>query len=131
MVMVASWNGLLAVVRLLLSMGADPNSRNARDTALSLSLAADNDYLEICLLLVSHAADLLGIAWNGQTALDLYDIHRSLTPEVKKQRRALPSQGLRRRPAPESSLVCAGLLFVSLCVAISSRLQLARQGTCS
>ena len=57
--MTASLNGRLAVVGLLLSKGADPNSRNADDTALSL--AAEHDYLEVCLLLVSHAADLLEI----------------------------------------------------------------------
>ena len=101
--MIASFNGHLAVVGLLLSKGADPNSRNARQTALSL--AAEDDNLEICLLLISHAADLLEIVRDGETALDLYGVYSSLTPEVKKQRCALLRKAYDEGPHPNARWV--------------------------
>ena len=102
--MIASCYGHLAVVGWLLSKGADPNSRSASHTALSL--AAEFDYLEVCLLLVSHAADLLEIVRDGQTALDLYGIATSLTPEVKKQQRcALLRKAYDEGPHPNARWV--------------------------
>jgi hypothetical protein len=101
--MAASYNGHLAVVGLLLSKGADPNSRNAHHTALSL--AAASDHLEVCLLLVSHAADLLEIVYNGKTALDIYGTGINLTPEVRKQRRALLRKAYDEGPHPNARWV--------------------------
>ena len=103
--MVASVNGHLAVVGLLLSKGADPNSRDAVCTALSL--AAEFNHLEVCLLLVSHAADLLEIVRNGQTALDLYGSGYgiSLTLEVIKQRLALLRKAYDEGPHPNARWV--------------------------
>ena len=103
--MTASYKGHLAVVGWLLSKGADPNSRNAYWTALSM--AAERDHLEICLLLVSHAADLLEIVRDGQTALDLYGEHKhpKLTPEVKKQRLALLRKAYDEGPHPNARWV--------------------------
>jgi len=82
--MTAANNGHPAVVGWLLSKGADPNSRTVLYTALSL--AAERDHLEICLLMLSHAADLLEIVRDGMTALDLYGTYRGITPEIRKQR---------------------------------------------
>jgi hypothetical protein len=101
--MTASYNGHLAVVGLLLSKGADPNSRNAYHTALSL--AAAYDHPEVCLLLISHAADLLEIVRDGQTALDLYGVYSSLTPEVRKQRCALLRKAYDEGPHPNARWV--------------------------
>ena len=101
--MVASWNGHLAVVGLLLSKGADPNSRNADDTALSL--AAKYDKPEVCLLLISHAADLLEIVCDGKTALDIYGTSINLTPKVKKQRLALLRKAYDEGPHPNARWV--------------------------
>ena len=101
--MVASYNGNLAVVGLLLSKGADPNSRNAYETALSL--AAEKDLPDVCLLLISHAADLLEIVRDGQTALDLYDSYLCLTPKVKNQRLALLRKAYDEGPHPNARWV--------------------------
>ena len=102
--MTASYNGCLAVVGLLLSKGADPNSRNADRTALSL--AAEYDHLEVCLLLVSHAADLLEIVRNGLTALDIFGTsYTRVTPKVKKQRRALLRKAYDDGPHPNARWV--------------------------
>ena len=103
--MAASRNGSVAVVGLLLSKGADPNSRNADDTALSQ--AAEYDNPEVCLLLVSHAADLLEIVRDGQTALDRYGsgFGISLTRKVKKQRRALLRKAYDEGPHPNARWV--------------------------
>ena len=100
--MVASRNGRLAVVCLLLSKGADPNSRDSTRTALSL--AAAHDHLEVCLLLISHAADLLEIVRDGQTALDLCDSYLCLTPEVN-QRLALLRKAYDEGPHPNARWV--------------------------
>ena len=111
----------------------------------TLSAAADYDNFEVCLLLVSHAADVLEIVGYGQTALDLYGSHRrpNLTPEVKTQRRALLRKAYDEGPHPNafsffrqsitlSTLAgsAAGRLCVCWCATTSSRLQLARR-TCS
>ena len=103
--MVATHKGHLAVVGLLLSNGADPNSRNATHNALSQ--AADYDHLEVCLLLVSHAADLLEIVRNGQTAFDLYGsgLYSKLTRKVKKQRLALLRKAYDEGPHPNARWV--------------------------
>ena len=101
--MIASHYGHLAVVGLLLSKGADPNSRDATNT--TLSLAAQNDHPEVCLLLISHAADLLEIVRDGQNALDLYGFYSSLTPKVKKQRRALLRKAYDEGPHPNARWV--------------------------
>ena len=102
--MIASRFGHLAVVGWLLSKGADPNSRHASDTALSL--AAEYDHPEVCLLLISHAADLLEIVRYGQTALDLCDVYNSrLTPKVKKQRCALLRKAYDEGPHPNARWV--------------------------
>ena len=101
--MVASCNGHLAVVGLLLSKGADPNSRNATYTALSLTAEGDNP--EVCLLLISHAADLLEIVSDGENALDLYGVYSSLTPKVKKQRCALLRKAYDEGPHPNARWV--------------------------
>ena len=102
--MTASRNGHLTVVGLLLSKGADSNSRSADQTALSV--AAAYDHLEICILLVSRAADLLEIVSNGQTALDLYGFGWYIKSHPRGQEAAPRSspQGLRRGPAPKRSL---------------------------
>jgi Ankyrin repeats (3 copies) len=101
--MAASESGHLAVVGWLLSKGADPNSRNADCTALSL--AAEFDHLDICLLLVSHAADLLEI--DRQTALDLYGsgLDPKLYRKVKKQRLALLREAYDEGPHPNARWV--------------------------
>ena len=103
--MAASWRGHLAVVGLLLSKGADPNSRSADETALCL--AAEDDHPEVCLLLISHAADLLEIVRNGKTALDLSGIgtFTSLTSKVKKQRLALLRKAYDEGPHPNARWV--------------------------
>jgi len=103
--MVASFRGHLAVVALLLNKGADPNSRTAHCTVLSLAATYDN--LDICLLLVSHAADLLEIVGYGKTALDHYGSGYgiNLTPEVKKQRRALLRKAYDEGPHPNARWV--------------------------
>ena len=103
--MIASCDGHLAVVSWLLSKGADPNSRDAVYTALSL--AAAHDHLEVCLLLVSRAADLLEIVRDGKTALDLFGSGYgiSLTRKVKKQRRALLRKAYDDGPHPNARWV--------------------------
>ena len=101
--MIASCYGHLAVVGWLLSKGADPNSRHAYDTALSL--AAEFEHPEVCLLLISHAADLLEIVRYGMTALDLFGFGINLTPEVKKQRRALLRKAYDEGPHPNARWV--------------------------
>ena len=93
----------LTVVGWLLSKGADPNSRDAHSTALSL--AAQYDHPEVCLLLISHAADLLEIVYNGETALDLYGYDINLTPAVKQQRCALLRKAYDEGPHPNARWV--------------------------
>ena len=87
--MYASWKGRTAVVAVLLNHGADPNTRNEYYTALGL--AAANDYLPVCLLLVARAADLYAVnavRGAGQNALKVYgSFMNSLVPAVLEERR--------------------------------------------
>ena len=79
--MLASELGRTAVVAMLLNHGADPNTRNEDHTALGL--AASEDHLPICLLLVARAADLYAVnaVYLGGNALEGYGSSKySLTP---------------------------------------------------
>ena len=86
--MLASEKGHAAVVNVLLKHGVDPNTRNEDWTALGL--AAVEDHLPVCLLLVAQAADLyaLNATWGGQNVLEGYGRNRNLTPAVLEERRA-------------------------------------------
>ena len=112
--MVASFCGHLAVVGWLLSKGADPNARDDRNTALSL--AACNNHPEVCLLLISHAADLLEIVRDGQTA-HLYGDNDTKSPPSSRHSAALssarPTTRARTRTLAGSA---AGRLCVCVCV---------------
>jgi hypothetical protein len=101
----ASRSGHTAVVAVLLNHGADPNTRNYNWTALGL--AAANDHLPICLLLVARAADLYAVnAVNGtgQNALEGYGSFKylRLAPVVLVERRAQLKHAYDQGPHPNA-----------------------------
>ena len=101
--MYASILGHTAVVAMLLNHGADPNTRNENCTALGL--AASNDYLPICLLLVARAADLYAVNavfGTGRNALEGYGRYSSLAPAVLEERRALLKHAYDEGPHPNA-----------------------------
>ena len=101
--MIASFYGRTAVVAVLLNHGADPNTRNQYWTALGL--AAANDYLPICLLLVARAADLYAVnaVFGGQNALEGYGSSKNnLTPAVLEERRAQLKHAYDEGPHPNA-----------------------------
>jgi hypothetical protein len=100
----ASDYGRTAVVAVLLNHGADPNTRTQHCTALGL--AAANDNLPVCLLLVARAADLYAVdavnGW-GQNALEGYGRSKySLAPAVEEERRAQLKHAYDEGPHPNA-----------------------------
>ena len=97
----ASMCGRTAVVAVLLNHGADPNTRNQRCTALGLAAACD--HLPVCLLLVARAADLYAVnAAHAKNALESYGTKSTLTPAVKKKRRAQLKHAYDQGPHPNA-----------------------------
>ena len=95
----ASLEGHIATCTVLLDRGADPDSHDQYDSALSL--AARNDHLQVCLLLISRRANLM-LALNGGTALDRYGQYKRprLTPDELEQRRATVLTAFEQGPHP-------------------------------
>ena len=99
--MYASRYGHTAVVAVLLNHAADPNTRSQNYTALGL--AAANDHLPVCLLLVARAADLYAVnAVYGRNALEDYGSNSTLTPAVKKKRQAQLKHAYDEGPHPNA-----------------------------
>jgi hypothetical protein len=100
--MYASSFGYLQVCIVLLNSGSDPNLIDRYQEYNSLFLAAYNDNLEICLLLISHGANLMLII-NGYTALDKYGNIKEprLSPDELKQRRAILQKAFEEGPHPD------------------------------
>ena len=123
--MCASGRGHIAVITVLLNRGADPDSNNQNGSALSL--AARNDYLQVCLLLISRRANLM-LALTGRTALDVYGDykHPRLTPAELEQRRATLRTAFEQGPHPD---MCWARRRPFVCVLVGCDFQplLARQ----
>ena len=98
--MLASFNGHIAVCTVLLNRGADPDSNNQNSSALSL--AARFDYLQVCLLLISRRANLM-LALTYGTALAVYGNFKNprLTPAELEQRRAIVLTAFEQGPHPD------------------------------
>ena len=97
----ASYNGHIVTCTVLLDRGAEPDSNNQYDSALSR--AARKDHLQVCLLLISRRANLM-LALVGGTALDRYGEvkYPSLTPpDELEQRRATVLTAFEQGPHPD------------------------------
>ena len=96
----ASYRGRIVICTALLDRGADPDSHDQYDRALSL--AAINDRLQVCLLLISRRANLM-LALPECTALDRYGKYKypSLTPDELEQRRATLLTAFEQGPHPD------------------------------
>ena len=55
---VASFNGHVEVIKLLLSYGADINDKRSDNGISSLFVASENGHVEVVKLLLSHGADV-------------------------------------------------------------------------
>ena len=99
--MYASHYGYLAVCTILLDRGADPDSNDQLDSALSW--AASKDRLQVCLLLISRRANLMLALTDGRTALDQYGDRKypELTPDELEQRRAIVLTAFEQGPHPD------------------------------
>ena len=75
----ATWKGHQAVVELLLSLGADVNSRNNNDHwgTTPLHAAAHANQRAIAELLIAHGADVHAINLNGRTPLTETEFHKA------------------------------------------------------
>ena len=101
--LLASWEGHAAVADILLGRGCDPNTRSDNWTALGI--AAANDHLPVCILLLSKAADLYApMPHDVRTALQCYGEHARprLTPAVLEERRALLKHAYDEGPHPNA-----------------------------
>ena len=99
----ASWKGHVAVATILLGRGCDPDTRSNYMTALGI--AAANDRLPVCILLLSKAADLYATMLNGgRTALQRYGqlAYPPLSPAVLEERRALLQHAYDEGPHPNA-----------------------------
>ena len=99
---IASWQGHVAVATILLRLFFDPSTRN--DYITALGVAAANDRLPVCILLLSKGADLYALMADGHTALQWYgdSVHPPLTPAVLEQRRALLQHAYDEGPHPNA-----------------------------
>ena len=99
---VASMRGHVAVATILLVRGCDPNTRSGYFTALGV--AAANEYLPVCILLLSKAADLYALMPDGRTALQWYRqfVYPPLSPAVLEERRALLQHTYDEGPHPNA-----------------------------
>ena len=68
--MTGAYSGRTEIVEVLLEFGADPDSRTEEHT--SLGLACEQDYPDICLILIAGGANAMEICYDGMTALELY-----------------------------------------------------------
>jgi hypothetical protein len=97
----ASYNHL-AVVSLLVDNGADPCGRGLNYTALGR--AAENGYLEMCILLLSRGANLTALMRDGQlnslTALELYGREPNMSEEQKQEGRLAMTKAWEKGPHP-------------------------------
>ena len=99
----ASWKGHVAVATILLGRGCDPNTRSNDMTALGI--AAANEHLPVCILLLSKAADLYApMPGDGRTALQWYGqfADPDLSPAVLEERRALLQHAYDEGPHPNA-----------------------------
>ena len=121
----ASVYGYVAVITVLLDRGADPDSHDHYDSPLSM--AAINDHLQMCLLLISRRANLM-LTLLGDTALNQYGGHKrpSLTPDELEQRRATLRTAFEQGPHPD---MCWKRRWPFVCVLVGCDFQplLARQ----
>jgi Ankyrin repeats (3 copies) len=99
----ASCYGHVVVATVLLGRGCDPNTRS--DIWTALGIAAADDSLPVCILLLSKAADLYApMPRDGRTALQLYGLlaNTPLTPAVLRKRRALLQHAYDEGPHPNA-----------------------------
>lgn len=75
----ATWKGHKSVVELLLSLGADVNSRNNNDHwgTTPLHAAAHANQRAIAELLIAHGADVHAINLNGRTPMAETEFHKA------------------------------------------------------
>ena len=97
----ASYNHL-AVVSLLVDNGADPCGRGLNYTALGR--AAENGYLEMCILLLTRGANLTALMRDGQpesfTALERYGSETNMSEEQKEEGRMAMIKAWKYGPHP-------------------------------
>ena len=99
----ASALGHVAIATILLGRGCDPNTRSNSMTALGI--AALNDNLPVCILLLSKGADLYALMpRDGRTALQRYGegVYPDLSPAVLEERRALLQHAYDEGPHPNA-----------------------------
>jgi hypothetical protein len=102
--MYTAFYGLISACKVLLDHGANPDSHNQHTSALCV--AARQDRLQMCLLLISYRANLMLIV-DGNTALDEYDKFSlprytpRLTPVELSERRAILLTAFEQGPHPD------------------------------
>ena len=99
----ASHRGHVAVATILLRRGCDPNTKGSFFTALGV--AALNDQLTVCILLLSKAADLYApMPYDGRNALEWYgdSVYPPLAPAVLEERRAMLQHAYDEGPHPNA-----------------------------
>ena len=98
---IACMRGQRDVASLLLTRGADPNTRSKQLTAIGR--AASCGYHDVCLLLISHSAGLMAPMPNGskRSAYSLYGDAMVPPLSAAECSSAGAVEGLARGPAPE------------------------------
>lgn len=114
----ASKNGYIKVCSVLLDHGADPDSNNQLYSALSIAAREDN--LQVCLLLISRRANLM-LALTHGTALEVYGICKwGLRPDQIKQRCAILQTAFEQGPHPD---MCWARRWPFICVMVGCGFQ--------
>ena len=98
----ASWKGHVAVCSVLLDHGAVMTTRSVNFGWTALHYAAYFGHLQVGLLLCSKGADLMAVASNGSTLLQVYGdlANPRLSKETKEEHKAALLDCFRKGPHP-------------------------------